>query len=370
MRTHAGPQERQSVQTSDAKRHYPQVGTANISRDFPTKGFSLAEPRAQLGPRPYPEGRTRVSDDMVLFQQHDIVELTHGDARVRFAPRFGGRLLSWSVGGEAVIHWPEHADWRQLARVRGGNPLLFPFIGRHRVDGRLGEWCDSAGVVRALPTHGFARDLPFAAALDADGRGIRMTLADTDATRSQYPFAFRFEAAYRLADAHTLEVTLTTANAGDAPLPYYAGHHFYFALPHTRRAETTLELPPTERRRQLEDGSMSAPETGEPRYTLDEARILDRFHCLADAPKEPMRLVCGPLGKRIEIDLNRPGSVPWYAVTTWTEADTSDFYCVEPWLGLPDAIHNGLGLRWLAPGASETAALRIAVVMPAGSGKC
>jgi galactose mutarotase-like enzyme len=48
-------------------------------------------------------------------------------------------------------------------------------------------------------------------------------------------------------------------------------------------------------------------------------------------------------------------------VTTWTETDQSDFYCVEPWLGLPDAIHNGLGLRWLEPGRSETASLRIRV---------
>ena len=53
--------------------------------------------------------------------------------------------------------------------------------------------------------------------------------------------------------------------------------------------------------------------------------------------------------------------MPWYAVTTWTEADTSDFYCIEPWIGLPDAIHNGHGLRWLAPGKTEAASLRLVV---------
>jgi galactose mutarotase-like enzyme len=53
--------------------------------------------------------------------------------------------------------------------------------------------------------------------------------------------------------------------------------------------------------------------------------------------------------------------VPWYAVTTWTEAADSDFYCVEPGLGLPDAIHNGMGLRWLEPGQTEAATLRINV---------
>ncbi|WP_206952637.1 aldose epimerase family protein [Trinickia acidisoli] len=293
--------------------------------------------------------------------QQALVDIAHGASHLQLAPQFGARLLSWRIGDETVIYWPEHPDWSNVARLRGGNPLLFPFLGRHRVDGRIGEWRDEQGAVRVLPMHGFARDLPFSHELDADAQGVRMTLTDTAATREQYPFAFRFQAAYRLADAHTLDVTLTTSNLGDAPLPYYAGHHFYFALPHTLRGETTLALPPTERRRQLADGSISAPEPGAPRYTLDDPLIHDRFHCLRGAPAQPVRLECPSLRRRIDIDLDRPDSAPWYAVTTWTEADTSDFYCVEPWLGLPDAIHNGLGLRWLEPGRTETASLRIRV---------
>ncbi|MFP3435240.1 aldose epimerase, partial [Paraburkholderia sp. SIMBA_061] len=35
-------------------------------------------------------------------------------------------------------------------------------------------------------------------------------------------------------------------------------------------------------------------------------------------------------------------------------------------LGLPDAIHNGLGLRMLAPGSTETATLHIRVLPLAG----
>ncbi|KAI3598567.1 Galactose mutarotase [Cupriavidus necator H850] len=37
-------------------------------------------------------------------------------------------------------------------------------------------------------------------------------------------------------------------------------------------------------------------------------------------------------------------------MTTWSESATSDFYCVEPWVGLPDAIHHGQGLRWINQG--------------------
>ena len=298
---------------------------------------------------------------MPLSPQQDILEIAQDASVLRFAPQAGGRLLSWLIDGEEVIHWPEHADWSQPARIRGGNPLLFPFLGRHRVDGQIGYWRDAKGTVRELPMHGFARDLPFEAHADVHGAGLRMVLRDSEATRAGYPFGFRFEATYSLVDASTLDVTLTTENTGDAPLPYYAGHHFYFTLPHAQRAETALELPRTKRCHQQADGSISPLEPGEPRYTLDEARIYDRFHCLDGAPDQPVRIVAPGLNRLITIDLQRPDSVPWYAVTTWTETPESDFYCVEPWLGLPDAIHNGLGLGWLKPGQRETAALRINV---------
>jgi len=134
------------------------------------------------------------------------------------------------------------SDFAQPARVCGGNPPLFPFVGRHRVDGKIGYWRDAKGTVRELPMHGFARDLPFEAHADVHGAGLRMILTDSDATRAGYPFGFRFEAAYSLADARTLDVTFTTTNTGDTRLPYYAGHHFYFTLPHTQRGETTIDL--------------------------------------------------------------------------------------------------------------------------------
>jgi galactose mutarotase-like enzyme len=111
----------------------------------------------------------------------------------------------------------------------------------------------------------------------------------------------------------------------------------------------------------LPDGAISAGEAGKPDYRLDDPGILDRFHCLDGAPDHLVRMVALGLNRSITIDLQRPNSVPWYAVTTWTEKPESDFFCVEPWLGLPDAIHNGLGLRWLEAGDTETASLRITV---------
>ena len=298
----------------------------------------------------------------MTFQGHDVVELNLGDSSLRAAAQIGGRLLTWRVAGQDVIYWPENADWSHPAKVRGGNPLLFPFLGRHRVDGEIGRWRDSDGHVYALPAHGFARDSVFTAEVNAGSAtpSVTLTLTDSAATREVYPFEFRFDAIYRLIAPDTLEVSLVTTNRSETPLPYYAGHHFYFVLPHAMRAGTTIDLPPTVRRFHQADGALSAPEPGERQYTLDEARIQDRFHVI-DAVPAAERLVSvrtPALGRTIDFDL-RTSPAPWYAVTTWTENESSDFFCVEPWLGLPDAIHNHTGLRWVAPGATETATLRL-----------
>ncbi|RWA55961.1 hypothetical protein AU476_05090 [Cupriavidus sp. UYMSc13B] len=90
---------------------------------------------------------------------------------------------------------------------------------------------------------------------------------------------------------------------------------------------------------------------------LDDPRLQDTLHVFRDSPSAALTMP----GREIRFELDLPGSWPWHAVTTWTEAETSDFYCVEPWVGLPDAIHHGQGLRWIEPGQSESAVCRLRV---------
>ena len=289
------------------------------------------------------------------FQDQDLVRIGQDENYLLLAPRHGGRLVRWVLRGEDILYWPDHADWSRAAKIRGGNPLLFPFIGRHFVDGQAGQWRDADGAIHALPQHGFARDLPFTVA-SCDESSIALVLEASDDTWTGYPHAFRFEAHYRLIDGG-LEVALRTENKGNTRLPYYAGHHFYFRLPAAQRRQSRLRLPPTTRRRQEPDGRLTAATTGEPVYALYDGRLQDTFHVLQGTG--PVTLAMPD--RTLEIDLDVPGSIAWHAVTTWSERDDSEFYCVEPWLGLPDAIHNGQGLRWLEPGQEETAICRLRV---------
>ncbi|WP_420993355.1 aldose epimerase [Cupriavidus sp. 30B13] len=311
------------------------------------------------------------------FQGQDLVRVGGQDDYLLLAPQAGARLVRWVHRGEDILFWPDQADWSQPARVRGGNPLLFPFIARHFVDGVPGAWRDAGGTVRALPSHGFARDLPFALTRYEAGSHIAMTLQASDATRAGYPFEFAFEAGYRLLE-DGLEATLRTRNTGTRPLPsppslpYYAGHHFYFALAHQARGAATLEMPPAQRMRQRADGALDILGPGRACYRLDDPGLQDTFHVLREPHAAPRACIlamppnpAAPHGRRLAIELDVPASpaaAPWFAVTTWSEHAGSDFYCVEPWLGLPNAIHHGTGLRWLAPGQEETAVCRLRIL--------
>ncbi|MFX7140315.1 hypothetical protein ABTH88_20525, partial [Acinetobacter baumannii] len=65
------------------------------------------------------------------FQDQDLIRIGDEHNALLLAPWAGGRLVRWIHRGTDILYWPDNADWSRPAKVRGGNPLLFPFIGRH-----------------------------------------------------------------------------------------------------------------------------------------------------------------------------------------------------------------------------------------------
>ena len=293
------------------------------------------------------------------FQGQQVWQLQSGSSRALIAPQYGARLLTWEVDGQPVIHWPGYADWEQVAHVRGGNPILFPFVARHMVDGVIGKWQDASGTVRDLPMHGFARDMDFEVVEDGDDNTLRMRIAHTPATLAMFPFEFSFEVVYRISDT-ALEVGLETTNTGHDPLPYYAGHHFYFHILHEERKEWSLSLPCERWGWQNPDGSVRFTSATKTDYTLDDASLIDRFNL--DFTSDRINLKKQATQQRFIVKLtNGEALTPWYDVTTWTQDATADFFCIEPWMGLPNAIHHQHGLRWLGSGKTETAVCQLSV---------
>jgi galactose mutarotase-like enzyme len=56
-----------------------------------------------------------------------------------------------------------------------------------------------------------------------------------------------------------------------------------------------------------------------------------------------------------------PAPPPGSTFVTWTQADDSPFYCVEPWMGPANAPEHGIGLHTVPPGSRETFTVSVAV---------
>jgi galactose mutarotase-like enzyme len=289
----------------------------------------------------------------LLFQNQPAWQITDDKNKILISSDRGARVLQWKKDGREIITWPEDADWSRIMKVRGGDPILFPFVARHYVDGKNEFWRDSAGTVRPMPQHGFAKEAKFTVIEDGVENAVRMRLTDSEETRALYPFSFQFDVVVELHPESRLEVRFETTNTGADPLPYYPGHHFYFAMPHQERGDWTLHLPCASWGTRGENGEVIHEKAASDSFRLDDPAPIDRFQI---GPKETTATLHNTrTGQKLVFELKHPGSVPWFVVTTWTQTPESDFYCVEPWLGLPDAIHHGEGLRWLAPGAKEIA---------------
>lgn len=295
--------------------------------------------------------------EIVNFQGQEVHLITCGDSRAWIAPQFGARLLRWSVGDKELITWPENADWSNINKVRGGNPILFPFIARHMVKGDIGFWKDG-DTIREMPMHGFARDLPFTVVESSESELV-MRLEDNKTTRQYYPFAFCFDVQISLQKNNELRVSIKTTNQSESPMPYYTGHHFYFNVPHDKRQHWKVNIPCSQTASQNSDGNITFNTKNMVESDFSDESLIDRFHIM----EKPLPITFGNTdgGPHFRIRIDHPETIPWGAVTTWTQTPESDFYCVEPWTGLPNAIHHRHGLRMLAPGATEEAICKIDV---------
>ena len=289
-----------------------------------------------------------------------------GDSTFVALPEKGARLMYWNITlGDGsvrdVIHWPELKSLDEFHKTRGGNPILFPFCARSFDKGEIGFWRDVRGVRRPMPTHGFARQGEFRTTR-IDESGFEAALVPGEEAKLCYPFKYEFRVAYRFT-ALGLTCNLTLENLGDEPLPWSAGHHFYFTLPWnegTTRADYFIRIPADRRLRQDSAGSLVAGPELALLERMDNPALVDTFHSKLRDPEVVFgeKGVPGDVAVRIGSDrIPAPGA----CFVTWTQSDASPFYCVEPWMGPANGPEHRLGLHLVPPGAKETFAVSVAV---------
>lgn len=147
----------------------------------------------------------------------DPVTLSDADLTLTVAA-LGAEMQSFSRAGQELL-WQGDPQWWS-----GRAPILFPIVGP-APEGRL-----TIGDFEAeMGQHGFARRRIFSLE-ESTATSCRHVLNDDEATRAQYPFAFRLAITHAL-ESGMLKVTAEITNTGDTPLPFCLGFHPAFAWP-------------------------------------------------------------------------------------------------------------------------------------------
>lgn len=304
--------------------------------------------------------------EVIEFQGHQIHKWTIGVSTFLAYPEAGARLMNWHLhlpddSYRDVIHWPEDADMENIAHVRGGNPILFPFSARSFHNGVIEQWKAPDGVVRPMKMHGYARQGCFRLE-SAHDKGFLATFLPDYETKEAYPYDYNFSVRYRF-EQLAFYVDYELRNDGDVPLPWSAGHHFYFALPWHQDLERKDYMITTDAKKAFRmdtDGKLiPIKEFPDPASFGD-----DLVRDLIRTKLKTNEIRFGPKGGEEDIlirigDKARPD--PWTTVVTWTMDENSPFYCVEPWMGPPNSPEHKNGLHFVQPGKSEVFTVQVAL---------
>lgn len=273
-------------------------------------------------------------------------------------PEMGARLMNWNVtlGDGSVrdlIHWPELNELGDFAKIRGGNPILFPFGGRCYDCGEIHFWRAPDGQRRPMPMHGVARQGEFKLTrLDEGGFSARFVPGAE--AKEAYPFDYDFVVSYRF-EKNGFYVEFELTNHGPTPMPWSAGHHFYFTLPWSgefSRKDYVLELPATRTLRRNETGQLVDGPHLQARETLDNPALIDTI--FTGVRGHQFQVIERPTGARLRFRTGFGNTSSQDAcVVTWTQDEKSPFYCVEPWMGAPNAPETKLGLHQVGPGQTQ-----------------
>ena len=304
--------------------------------------------------------------ETIEYKEHLLRKWQVGGSTFLAYPEVGARLMNWYLtlpdgSTRDIIHWPQEADFSNLAHVRGGNPILFPFSGRTFDKGDIGFWRAQDGIRRPMPMHGFARQGNFELT-KSHAHGFTSTFQPTEATLAAYPYDYEFSVTYYFSEL-SIGVELELLNREKIPIPWSAGHHFYFALPWHEgcdRSDYQIYIPARKAFRHASDGQLDPVKKFPNLDTFDNPELSDRIH----TSLRHRTITFGPKDNGEAITL-RIGSdkvpSPSNALVTWTEDEQSPFYCVEPWMGAPNSPEHKVGLHFVEPGKTDIFSIEISL---------
>lgn len=238
----------------------------------------------------------------------------------------------------------------------GGNPFLFPVVGRHR-SGDQADTYTRDGVSYPMPMHGFS--LRQAWQVDEAGdRHVVVSLRDDDSTRTHFPFSFSVTLHYEVGNG-SFTCRQTYRNRGGEPMPLAAGFHPYFALSpdEVEACEVHGEFDAV--------GTYNETYTDIARWepappTVNAAAMARGSHALR--LRDPRAVDLTVRGEPLlSMRLRERGEHLPFRYLQFYRSGHDAFVCVEPWMDLPNALNRG-GVRAI----DGEATVSFALVAPEG----
>ena len=88
------------------------------------------------------------------------------------------------------------------------------------------------------------------------------------------------------------------------------------------------------------------------RESLGNPNLIDLIH--TGLRREVFAVTEVPTGNRLHFRSGMAHSPAGeLAVVTWTQDEKSPYYCIEPWMGPPNAAETKVGLHTVAPGQTQ-----------------
>jgi galactose mutarotase-like enzyme len=218
--------------------------------------------------------------------------------------------------------------------IHGGMPFLFPFAGRVKLDGEDNKF-SFAGHTALMPIHGFLHSAPFDILWQKDSASCLRVFPN----ELYFPFPSQVTFTYELSK-DSLTAVAEIKNIGEQAMPLACGWHPYFQLPG-----------------KLEESEAHLTVTNDLIYAVNQG--------FADRPQQRQlgqvsikenafhNLILRGSGASLEIPedglrIDLLAELFPYTVL-WGEASQT-FFCVEPWMNLPNALHFDPGPFILEPG--------------------
>jgi len=263
-------------------------------------------------------------------------------SQLEVLPARGGIITSWQVQGQEIFYLDKERLANPELSVRGGIPILFPICGNLPDDTYTHN-----GQQYTLKQHGFARNLPWEVIqqeVSPQEAWAILRLESNEQTKAVYPFEFQVQFTYQI-QGNTLEIRQEYANLSSTPMPFSAGFHPYFYAPDKSQLE--FAIPSNQ-------------------YQEKGSKEIVSFDGNFDFQREEIDFAFGNLngnssyitdkGRKLQLIMEWDDIFSTFVF--WT-VKGKDFYCAEPWSAPRNALNTGEHLTTLAPGATQTATIRL-----------